>query len=129
MKDDGRPTGARSRRVLIVDDNQDSAEGLGMLLEVTGHTVSFAHDGIAAVLLAEQLRPEVMLLDIDLPLRNGYEVAKTVRAAPWGKPIVLIALTGWGDADSKHRAEQAGFNFHLTKPIDPDDLESVLGAL
>jgi PAS domain S-box-containing protein len=116
-------------RVVIVDDNQDNADSLAMLLEITGHKTYMAHDGVEALEMIEKHRPEVVLLDIGLPKMNGYEVCRRVREKPWGKNIVVIALTGWGQEDDRRRSEEAGFNGHLVKPVDYDQLLELVGSL
>ncbi|HEX7295419.1 MAG TPA: PAS domain S-box protein, partial [Pyrinomonadaceae bacterium] len=117
------------RRILIVDDNKDSADSLSMLLELTGNEIFTAHDGVEAVAAIEQHRPEVVLLDIGLPKLDGHEVCRRVREQPWGKDIVVIALTGWGQEDDRRRSEEAGFNGHLVKPVDYDKLLELLSTL
>jgi len=114
------------RRVLVADDNKDAADTLAMLLEIAGHEVRVAHGGRAALLLAQTFRPDVALLDIGMPELNGYEVASALRREPWGPAIRLIALTGWGQDDDRQRAQDAGFDRHLTKPVDPEALEALL---
>jgi CheY-like chemotaxis protein len=109
--------------VLIADDNRDGAETLGMVLELSGHEVHLAHSGAAALEIANQVRPDVAVLDIGMPDLIGYEVAKQIRQQPWGGRMVLIALTGWGQVNDKRRAETAGFDHHCTKPVDPDELQ------
>ena len=118
-----------TRRILIVDDNRDSADSLSMLLDLTGNQTYMAHDGIEALQAAEKYRPEVVLLDIGLPLIDGHEVCRRVREQPWGKDIVVIALTGWGQEDDRRKSEAAGFNGHLVKPVDYDKLLELLGEL
>lgn len=113
-------------RVLIADDNRDSAESLGMLLEMSGHEVQLAHDGSQALALAAEKRPDVALLDIGMPGMDGYEVAMNIRKAAWGRDMTLIAITGWGQEDNKRLARNAGFDHHLTKPMDSAVLESLL---
>jgi CheY-like chemotaxis protein len=108
----------KTYRILVVDDNWDSSESLAMLLKLGGHETHTAHDGSAAVEAAEALRPDVVLLDIGLPDLNGYEVARRIREQPWGKGMVLIALTGWGQEEDRQRSREAGFNAHLVKPVD-----------
>jgi len=115
------------RRILIVDDNKDSADSLALLLEITGNKTYMAHDGVEAVEAIEKHRPEVVLLDIGLPKLDGHEVCRRVRKQPWGKDIVVIALTGWGQEDDRRRSEEAGFNGHLVKPVDYDKLLKLLG--
>jgi CheY-like chemotaxis protein len=117
------------RRILIVDDNHDSADSLAMLMEITGNKTYLAHDGVEAVKAAEKYRPEVVLLDIGLPQLDGYEVCRRVREQAWGKDIVVIALTGWGQDDDRRKSEEAGFNGHLVKPVDYDKLLDLLGSL
>ncbi|HEY8409956.1 MAG TPA: PAS domain S-box protein [Pyrinomonadaceae bacterium] len=117
------------RRVLIVDDNRDSADSLSMLLEITGNKTYVAHDGVEAVGAVEKYRPQVVLLDIGLPKLDGHEVCRRIREQPWGKNIVVIALTGWGQADDRRKSQAAGFNGHLVKPVDYDKLLELLGEL
>lgn len=114
------------RRVLIADDNQDAADSLAMLLRMEGHDVAVAGDGKQAVAMADSFRPEVALLDIGMPQLSGYEVAQRIRQGPFGQEIILIAITGWGQSSDKARAAAAGFNHHLTKPIEADALAKVL---
>jgi PAS domain S-box-containing protein len=123
---DGTIRSATRRSVLVVDDNRDSADGLAMLLEMLGHEVAVAYDGAEAVACAERLRPAVMLLDIGLPTLNGYQVAQQVRGKPWGKDMLLVAQTGWGQQEDKRRAQEAGFDHHLTKPVDIDAITRLL---
>lgn len=117
---------SRSRRILVVDDNEDAAESLEMLLGLHGHQVRSAGDGMAALRLAGEFLPELTLLDIGLPKLNGYEVAKLIRQQPWGAHMLLVAVTGWGQAQDKQAADEAGFDRHLTKPVDPEELMSIL---
>ena len=117
------------RRIVIVDDNRDSADSLAMLLEITGNQTFMAHDGIEAIEVIEKQRPEIVLLDIGLPRLNGYEVCRRVREQQWGKDIVMIALTGWGQEDDRRKSEDAGFNSHLVKPVDYNKLLALLGTL
>ena len=117
------------RRILIVDDNRDSADSLAMLLEITGNKTYMAHDGVEALEAIEKYRPEVVLLDIGLPRLDGHEVCRRVREKSWGKTIVIIALTGWGQEDDRRKSEEAGFNGHLVKPVDYDELLELLSSL
>ncbi|HJT77645.1 MAG TPA: ATP-binding protein, partial [Gemmataceae bacterium] len=117
------------RRILVVDDNRDSAISLGMMLQLMGNEVRTAHDGLEAVRAAEVFRPDVVLLDIGLPKLNGYEAARRIRDEAWGRDMVLIAVTGWGQEDDKRRSKEAGFNFHLVKPVEPAALEKLLSGL
>jgi signal transduction histidine kinase len=116
------------RRVVVADDNVDSAESLAMLLTVLGHEVKTAHDGAAAVELADRFRPDVLILDIGMPGMTGYEAAAHVRRQPWGRGMVLAALTGWGQEDDRKRAEAAGFDHHFTKPVAADELDRFLAG-
>jgi CheY-like chemotaxis protein len=113
-------------RILIADDNRDAADTMGMLLEFGGHEVIIAHSGNQALQLGRERRPDVVILDIGMPDLNGYDVARTARNEDWGKSAYLIALTGWGQAEDKERARLAGFDRHLTKPVDPDLVEEIL---
>ena len=115
-----------SRRVVVVDDNQDSAESLAMLLQLSGHEVHTANDGLAGVELAERVRPEVVLLDIGMPRLNGYEACRRIREQPWGKDMLIIALTGWGQEEDRRATMETGFNAHLVKPVDHDALLKLL---
>jgi two-component system, chemotaxis family, CheB/CheR fusion protein len=119
----GHPHPNPPRRVLVADDNQDGAESLGMLLNLSGHEVFLAHSGKEALEVATEQRPDVAVLDIGMPDLSGYEVAERIRLEPWGEQITLIALTGWGQENDKRRALAAGFDHHCTKPVDPDDLQ------
>ncbi len=120
------PRAARGRRVLIADDNMDAADSLALLVEIGGHEVRVAHGGRAALALAQAFRPDVVLLDIGMPDMTGYEVASALRGEPWGTHIQLVALTGWGQEGDRRRSTAAGFDRHLTKPIDTDELIAVL---
>ena len=115
-----------ARKILVADDNQDAANSLAMLLRLEGHEVCTAHGGQAALTLASTFHPEIALLDIGMPDLDGYEVAKQLRETAWGKAVRLIALTGWGQEDDKRRAHAAGFDHHLTKPVDPHRLDALL---
>ncbi len=118
-----------SLRILVVDDNRDSATTLQMLLRLTGNDARTAYDGITAVAEAEEFRPDVMLLDIGLPGMTGHDVARQLRQQPWGANMVLIAMTGWSMDEDRERSEQAGFDHHLVKPVEPDALMRLLVSL
>ena len=120
---------ARSRRILVVDDNSDSAVSLAMLLEITGNETHTAHDGVEALAAIEQHRPDVVLLDIGLPKLSGHEVCRQVREQAWGKDITIIALTGWGQDDDRRKSREAGFDGHLVKPVDYAALTELLNSL
>jgi CheY-like chemotaxis protein/two-component sensor histidine kinase len=122
-------TSSATHRILVVDDNEDSADSLAILLQLTGHEVFIAHDGHTALDAAEQHRPGVVLLDIGLPSLNGYDVCRRIRQEPWGKTMVLIALTGWGQDEDRRRSQEAGFDGHLVKPVDHTRLLTLLATL
>src|SRR5581483_3173956 len=124
------PAGVRApRRILVVDDNADAAHSMGMLLELSGHTVAYALDGLQALRTAAQLRPDVILLDLGLPGMDGYAVAARLRSDPAMAHAALIALTGYGQQEDKARTLAAGFDHHLVKPIDQAQLDAVLAHL
>ena len=114
------------KRVLVVDDNVDSAESLSLLLGLMGHTVCTAHDGAEALQQAEAFRPDLVLMDIGMPVMDGCEAARRLRQQTWGGAMVLVALTGWGQDEDRRRTEDAGFDHHLIKPVDPVALQSLL---
>jgi CheY-like chemotaxis protein len=116
-------------RVLIADDNTDAAESLAMLLSLLGNAVRTAADGLEAVAAAEEFRPDVAVLDIGMPRLDGNGAARRIRAEPWGRQVPLIALTGWGSDEDRRRTAEAGFDLHLTKPVDPATLESLLAEV
>jgi signal transduction histidine kinase len=116
-------------RILLADDNQDALESLAALLQCDGHEVHTAGDGAEALELAAQCRPNVVLLDIGMPKLDGYEVARRIRAEPWGKSTILIALTGWGQDEDRRRSREVGFDSHLVKPLDPEALSTMLSRL
>ena len=115
-----------SHRILIVDDNRDAAESLARLLERSGHEITICYDGLSAPGAAETFRPAVVLLDLGLPGLDGLEVARRIRSETWGKGMILIATTGWGSAADRRRSSEAGFDHHMVKPVDLDELEKVL---
>jgi signal transduction histidine kinase/ActR/RegA family two-component response regulator len=114
------------RRILVVDDNLDSAESMAMMLKLSGHDVATAHDGVEAVKLAGEFQPDEALLDLGMPKLDGYEAARSIRQQPWGQRMLLVALTGWGQAEDKRRSREAGFDAHLVKPVDFDALEKLV---
>ena len=115
-------------RVLVADDNGDICETCATLLELWGHRPLVAHDGAEALALLQLERPDVALLDIGMPGVDGYEIGARVRAEAWGRRIVLVAVTGWGQDEARARSSAAGFDFHLTKPVEVAELERVLAA-
>jgi PAS domain S-box-containing protein len=118
-----------ARRILVVDDNLDAAESLSMMLQLCGNETYIANDGVEAVEAVGTFRPEVILMDIGLPRLDGYEAARMVRNQALGKDVVLIALTGWGNAEDRQRSKDAGFDEHLVKPVDYEVLLKVLNSL
>ncbi len=117
---------SRRVRILVADDNRDAAASLATLLSLDGHEISVAYDGQAALTSAESFRPDVALLDIGMPNLNGYEVAQSIRATAWGRTIMLVAVTGWGQSEDKRRALEAGFDHHFTKPLDLEAFSTFL---
>ena len=113
-------------RILIADDNVDSAMSWSLLIEDGGHRVVTAYDGMEALRMAEEFRPQVVLLDIGMPRLDGYEVARRMRTTDWGRQALLVAITGWGQARDRALAQEAGFDEHFTKPLDPAQLERTL---
>jgi CheY-like chemotaxis protein len=113
-------------RVVIVDDNADAADSLAMVLELEGHEVRTAGDGMAGLALIREFGPQAVILDIGLPLLNGYEVARRIRDEHEEADILLIAVTGWGQQQDKQTAVAAGFDHHFTKPVDPRELQRVM---
>jgi signal transduction histidine kinase len=127
--DDAGANDRVKRRILVADDNNDALESLATLLQLGGHDVVTASNGALALENAERHRPEVMLLDIGMPVLDGYEVARRVRAQPWGRSVTLVALTGWGQDSDRRRSREAGFDSHLVKPLDMDKLAELLDGL
>ncbi len=125
---EGQPN-ASPRRVLIVDDNRDAADVLAMLLELSGNETRTAYDGQQAVDLAGLFQPEVLLVDIGLPKLNGHEVCRRIREQGWGKNVVLIAVTGWGQDEDRQRTKDAGFDHHMVKPVDPQEIMKILASM
>ena len=124
----GRTAGS-TRRILIADDNRDAAESLGMMLQLSGNEIRMAFDGVEAVSVAEEFRPDVALLDIGLPGMNGYDVARRIRERAGNSSIVLIAVTGWGQDEHRRRSKDAGFDHHLVKPVAPRVIIDLLATL
>ncbi|HEX4023649.1 MAG TPA: response regulator [Steroidobacteraceae bacterium] len=129
-----RPAAAESlsgiqRCILIADDNRDALESLAQLLQLAGHQVHQACDGLQALAVADEVRPELMLLDIGMPGLDGYEVARRVRAQEWGRSTVLVAVTGWGQDSDRRRSREAGFDSHWVKPLDAHKLAVLLDSL
>ncbi len=118
-----------SLRVLIVEDNRDAAEMLNIMLSTWGQETRVAYDGLAALDMAGQFRPQVVLLDIGLPELNGYDVARRIREQPWGRQVSLVAVTGWGQEADRQRSAAAGIDHHLIKPVEPTALKSLLNEV
>jgi CheY-like chemotaxis protein len=116
------------RRILIADDNRDAASTLALMLERLGYETVSAYDGLQAFELAGAFRPDVALLDLGMPKASGLDVARRIRLQPWGQQTVLVALTGWGQAEDKQRTSAVGFDHHLVKPVSPRDLATLLAS-
>jgi CheY-like chemotaxis protein len=123
------PVGAApQRRILVVDDNVDAAESLAMLLRMEGHDVRVAHDGPTALAAVEADPPDLVFLDIGMPVMNGYDVAQQIRQQPGLEKLVLVAMTGWGQEEDRRRSKEAGFDHHLVKPAEPESLRQLLAG-
>lgn len=123
------PASSPQYQILIADDLKDSTDSLALLFRVLGHEVHTAYDGEAALREVARLKPEVVLLDIGMPKLNGYEVCRRIREQAWGREILIIALTGWGQEDDRRRTEEAGFDHHIVKPVDPAEIMRLLTTL
>src|SRR6185369_10182003 len=117
---------ATGRRILVVDDNIDSAESLAMLLEMSGNQTETAHDGLEAIEKTVQYRPDVVLLDIGLPTMNGYDTCRAIRGLAPGGDIFIVAMTGWGQEEDRRKSKDAGFDAHLVKPVEYGELINLL---
>jgi signal transduction histidine kinase len=116
------------RRVLVVDDNTDNAELLKILLEDEGHETFMAHDGVEGLAAAERLRPDVVLMDLGLPRIDGFDACRRIREQPWGKHVLMIAITGWGQDVDRRKSQEAGFDHHLVKPVDARDINALMSG-
>ena len=123
------PAGGPGRRILVVDDNRDSAGTMAEMLTILGNEVRTAHDGVEAVEAAERFRPEVVLMDIGMPRLNGLDAARRIRQRAWGRGVVIVALTGWGQDGDRLQSREAGCDGHLVKPVSLPDLEKLLAEL
>jgi CheY-like chemotaxis protein len=117
------------RRILVVDDNRDAAQMLALLLKMGGDETHTAHDGEEALERAAAIRPEIIVLDIGLPKLNGYEVCRSIREQPWGRPITMVAVTGWARDEDRQKSQEAGFDGHLVKPVDHRALTKLVAEL
>jgi PAS domain S-box-containing protein len=126
-KEKPRATPTRALRVLVVDDNEDTANGMARLLKLSGHHIQVAYNAEDAIRAAREHEPEIMLLDIGLPDMDGYELASTLRGKQWSKDSVLIAVSGYGDQEARDNSKKAGFNHHLVKPVNFDTILAILG--
>jgi CheY-like chemotaxis protein len=120
---------AVSRRILVVDDYPNVAESMARRLTIAGHEVETALDGLQAIEVAERFRPDIVLLDIGMPKLDGYETARRIREQPWGMEMALVALTGWGQEEDRRLSREAGFDAHLVKPVEKNELANLLARL
>jgi PAS domain S-box-containing protein len=127
--DEGETGAGRRRKILVADDNRDSAISMAIMLKLLGNEVRTAHDGVEAVELAESFRPEVILMDVGMPRQNGYEATRRIRDLPWGPELTVVALTGWGQEGDRLQSKAAGCDGHLVKPVSLVDLEKLLSEL
>jgi CheY-like chemotaxis protein len=119
---------APGQRVLLVDDNMDSSEPLSLLLQAKGHETRLAVEGQGAIEMADEFLPNCVILDLGLPGIDGYEVARRLRERPYGAKLTLVALTGWAGKDVRVKAAEAGFDYHLVKPVNLEELERIVTA-
>jgi CheY-like chemotaxis protein len=130
QQDAGRSAGQAAansgRRVLVVDDNEDSAATMALMLKLLGHQVQTANDGLEAIATAEAFRPEVILMDMGMPRLNGYDATRQIREKPWGGAMIVVALTGWGQESDRARSKAAGCDAHLVKPVSLPVLKKLL---
>jgi CheY-like chemotaxis protein len=110
----------------VADDNRDAAQTLALMLRLDGHEVRAVHDGAEALVAGDSFEPQLVLLDIGMPVLNGYETARRIKKRPWGEKTHLVALTGWGEEADRSKALEAGFEHHLVKPAEPGALQAVI---
>jgi CheY-like chemotaxis protein len=115
-----------AHRILVADDNKDAAATLALLLKLLGHETRVANDGVEALEVAGQFRPDVVLLDIGMPKLNGYDTARRLRQESWGRELLLVALTGWGQEGDRLKSSSAGFDLHLVKPVNVAEIQRLL---
>jgi CheY-like chemotaxis protein len=116
------------QRVLVVDDNADALESLSRIVTHMGNEVRRAQDGLEAIDVAREFRPDVVLMDLGMPRLNGYEAVRQLRQEPWAREVTIVATTGWGQDEDRRRTADAGFDRHLVKPIDIASLREVLAG-
>ena len=121
-----KPAAAVSRKVLVIDDNIDAADSIAMVLDVMGHEAKAVYDGVSGFSAAQEYKPDIVLLDLDMPNVSGYEVARQIKATAWGKTMLVAALTGYGQEEDRRETAAAGFDYHFVKPIDPKELQWLL---
>jgi CheY-like chemotaxis protein len=114
-------------KVLVADDNEDAVESAAMILSLNGNDVKLASDGLEAVEAADRYRPDVVLLDIGMPKLNGFEACRRIRSEPWGRDMLVVAVTGWGQEEDRRRTAEAGFDAHFTKPVDFASVMALIG--
>jgi PAS domain S-box-containing protein len=124
-----RPPAPPARRVLVVDDHRDGADSMATILGLLGDEVHTARDGLEAVAVAERVRPDIVLMDIGMPRLNGLDATRRIREQPWGRDMIVIAMTGWGQPDDRERTKAAGFDGHLVKPVGLEDLQRLMEEL
>ena len=118
-----------AKRILLADDNVDYAASMALILEAMGHDVRVANDGEQAVALAQIFSPQIAFLDIGLPTLSGYALARRLRTLPETRKCILVAVTGWGQEDDKRNAREAGFDHHLVKPVEPEQMHSIVDSV
>ena len=118
----------RKMKVLVVDDNTDAADSLSALLEIDGFDVRTVYDGAAAVAMAAESQPDMIIMDLGMPGMDGYETARAIRQRPGAERILMLALTGWGQSDARRRTVEAGFDHHLVKPVELEQIVRLAGA-
>lgn len=126
---DNTAAGTTPLRILVVDDNKAAVEVLGMTIKMLGHETRIAWDGLQGIEAAAGFRPDLILMDLGMPRMNGFEAARYIREQMWGKDMVLVALTGWGQEEDRQRTKEAGFDYHLVKPVGPVELQRLFAAL
>lgn len=127
--DDETAINTKLLKVQIVDDNKDASKILAQLMETLGNEVRVAYDGVQAIQLAREYRPDVILMDIGMPNMNGYEATREIRQQPWGADITIIALTGWAQMEDRQKSAEAGYDYHLVKPVDFNELTKLLSDI